>query len=173
MDARQSNDLEVSFVTRLTGKEPSQTPPSDDERYKTFSGRLRKLCAIGTDTSVESLARREQSILSQYLFEGSTTLRCAICGNDYGIGALVTAHKKKRSLCNERERLDPHIVMPLCVFGCDYLYERDLINIVDGQVVDNSKKVVGAGEKAFIEKVDGRRLPKEWLRGDPSYFVRG
>jgi hypothetical protein len=37
--------------------------------------------------------------------------------------------QEKRKDCTEHERTDPYIVMPLSVFGCDYLYEKRLIYI--------------------------------------------
>lgn len=143
---------------------------SEDERYRRFAARLLRIDAIGgTDADVQSTRRREQAILWQYLFEGRTTHLCAICGDEHDVASLVTAHKKKRSLCNERERLDPHIVMPLCVFGCDHLYERRLLRIVGGRVAGDASKATGAATKAYIDKIVGTRVPKQWLQGDDSY----
>jgi hypothetical protein len=157
-----------SLVTRRS-TEPTGTPTKDD-RYAIFASRLKQIEAIGSDATVEAIARREQSILSQWLFDGKQTCRCAICGEEYGVSAVITAHKKKRSLCNQKERLDPYIVMPLCVFGCDHLYENRLVAIAGGKVVGHPKKAIGVGERKAIEQVSGRRIPDEWLRGDATYF---
>ncbi len=160
-----------SLVSHSKKPREGKTPEAEqDDRYLKFAARLQKIGAVGTDNTVESTARREQSILSQYLFEGRKMHRCAICGTEYGVGALLAAHKKKRSLCNERERLDPHIVMPLCVFGCDHLYERGLVSIVGSRVVARSSSATATGEKLHIDKIEGRKVAKEWLQGDPSYF---
>jgi len=169
----------TQFVYSLVGQArtiqipPIQDPPPENDRYALFAARLQKIYAIGgTDADVQSSRRREQSILSQYLFEGRTIHCCAICGDEHDVASLVTAHKKKRSLCNERERLDPHIVMPLCVFGCDHLYERGLIRISSGRVVGESASATGAGTKSYIERIVGRHVRREWLAGEATYFQR-
>ena len=35
---------------------------------------------------------------------------------------------KKRALCSLEERKDPNIVMPMCIYGCDALFEQGYIN---------------------------------------------
>jgi hypothetical protein len=157
-----------SLVTR-SSTEPTWTPTKDD-RYAIFASRLKQIEAISSDATVEAIARCEQSILSQWLFEGKQTCRCANCGEEYGVSAVVTAHKKKRSLCNQKERLDPYIVMPLCAFGCDHLYENRLVTIAGGKVVGHPKKAIGAGERKAIAQVSGRQITDDWLRGDTTYF---
>lgn len=167
------------FVYSLVGQsEPlpratSSEAPVEDERYARFAARLQRIGAIGgTDADVQASRRREQSILSEYLFEGHSTRLCAICGDEHDVASLVTAHKKRRSLCNERERLDPHIVMPLCVFGCDHLYERGLVRISGGRVVGEPASATGAGTKSYIERIAGRRVRREWLAGEATYFQK-
>lgn len=167
------------FVYSLVGRprplerQPVDDALTDDDRYSRFAARLQRIGAIGsTDADVQSTHRREQSILSKYLFEGRKTHLCAICGEEHDVASLVTAHKKKRSLCNERERLDPHIVMPLCVFGCDHLYERGLLQIFGGRVTGDASKATGAATKAFIDRIAGKCVSKEWLQGGDSYFQR-
>ena len=86
--------------------------PSAVNRYSKFRNRLDELRE--TDSTSEQSARREQHILSEWLFEGMDAEICALCGREFAVEALVTAHKKRRADCNEGERRDPHIVMPLC-----------------------------------------------------------
>lgn len=157
-----------SLVTRGKAAKARKVPP--DARYAAFARRLQRIEGVGTDASVEATARREQSILAEWLFGDRRTMLCAICGVEYGKDALVTAHKKRRSLCNERERLDPYIVMPLCLFGCDHLYERRLVSIAGGRVQGHPDLAAGEGERLAIARLNGRRLLAEWSRGDPSYF---
>ena len=110
-------------------------------------------------------------ILSLWLFEGKEKEQCAICKNDFSVKSLVTAHKKKRKDCAENERTDPNIVMPLCVFGCDYLYEKRLIYIDSGVVKPTCKIEEGYGcELGYIEMIKGNKLDPRWLEGDEMYF---
>ena len=96
------------------------TPGAFLDRYYEH---LRALARLEqTDAPVETKWRREQPILQRWLFEGKIKENCAICGDEHMVSALRVAHKKKRSQCTEAERRDPYIVMPVCVFGCDFLY---------------------------------------------------
>ena len=143
---------------------------SFQDRYHEF---LRELGSLAqTDESVEAKARREQPILRRWLFEGKTTERCAICGDEHMVCALWAAHKKKRSQCTEAERRDPYIVMPVCIFGCDFLYEKRYIFIEDGMVQAGATGEFGESDLRYLQKVIGRRLNDEWLQGPPSYFTR-
>lgn len=143
-----------------------------EDRYKNYLSRLHKIADSGTDTNVETKRRREQYILSGWLFDGKTECNCAICGDSYHINALVVAHKKKRSECNEAERLDPYIVMPLCVFGCDYLYESKAIYIENGLIQINKKKLIGKTEEIRTKELAGKKIDGYWLQGSESYFIK-
>jgi hypothetical protein len=79
----------------------------------------------GTDLPASVRLRREQNILREWLFQDKETEQCSICGKLYSVSSLVCAHKKKRASCTEEERIDPHIVMPICLFGCDIMYENE------------------------------------------------
>lgn len=127
-------------------------------RYETYKHRLKQLLNIGTDLDVETISRREQSILRDWLFEGKETEKCAICGDIFNVKALVTAHKKKRSLCTEEERTDPNIVFGLCKFGCDYLYEEGIIYLTEGKVVCTSNSDFSTADLLRAKQLDGRKL---------------
>ena len=110
--------------------------------------------------------------MNLWLFKGKETEECAICKKKFSVKSLVTAHKKKRKDCAENERTDPYIVMPLCVFGCDYLYEKRLIYIDSGVVkaIDNLESY--SSELGYIESVKGRNIDSRWLKGSDSYFPK-
>lgn len=145
---------------------------STDERYMRIRTRLEKLFELGTDVSGESTRRREQGILQDWLFEGTTMGECAICGCTFSSTALVAAHKKKRALCNDKERLDPYVVMPLCVFGCDHLYERGALIVTDGRVWAGHMPAELTHEATFARNLIGRQIDEKWLHGDLRYFDR-
>ena len=144
-------------------------PRQANDRYAAF---LRELGSIhNTDESLESKTRREQDTLRRWLFEGKCKENCAICGKEHMVTALVAAHKKRRRDCNERERRDPHIVMPICVFGCDFLYERRHIVVDEGFVRENLVAQFGAADVDYLNRLIGRKLDDKWLEGDSSYFT--
>ena len=108
--------------------------------------------------------------MQRWLFEGKTQEVCAICGERYMVGSLVTAHKKRRSICTTEERLDPYIVMPLCLFGCDYLYENQYILIQEGIVTRGGSIESADKEHSYIENLVGREIPHIWRQGPQDYF---
>jgi len=160
------------LATNVPGyaKALASAPPSLQEM---FSERLRRIEVNGTDFTMEVAARREQPILREWLFEGADTSECAICQRPFSTRSLVAAHKKKRKYCSEVERLDLNIVFPLCVFGCDHLYEQGYIRIKDGVVVRNDDKAVNTAENQVVDQLVGKRLAARWTRGPAEYFDNG
>lgn len=142
-----------------------------DERseYYDYKKRLTNLYG-NTDVSAYTTQRNEQRILSEWLFGNKKTEKCAICGKEFSVKALVTAHKKKRSLCSEGERIDPYIVMPLCLFGCDYLYENRYAIIESGTVKINTTVELGDSELEYLNDINNNRINARWAKGSETYF---
>lgn len=159
------------YVYSLIGQSKQLLKVRDDfNHYESYLVRLRSLLDIGTDESREQIARKEQYILQEWLFKGKSHENCAICGREFDVKTLVAAHKKPRVDCNDAERLDPYIVMPLCLMGCDYLYEHMYIYI-DGNEVKRGMEFSSAKTEAkFIEENIGRKINSKWLLGNKSYF---
>ena len=143
---------------------------SEMDKYEIYLRRLRALLDVGTDETREQKARKEQHILQEWLFKDKTHETCAICGKEFSVKTLVTAHKKPRSDCNDAERLDPYIVMPVCLMGCDYLYENMYIYI-DGTEIKRGLTLSNArSESRVIDDLVGRKVEPKWLLGNQSYF---
>lgn len=156
---------------RLVGKSVNNSEPYD--MYEVFRQRLIKASSDGTDGSSNVTTRKEHHILSQWLFEGKVKEHCAICKKEFSVNSLVTAHKKKRKDCAENERTDPHIVMPLCVFGCDYLYEKRMIYIESGVVMRSDYPEAEYGfELSYIDEIKGNNIDARWLEGSDQYFPK-
>ncbi|WP_105180345.1 hypothetical protein [Pseudoalteromonas sp. T1lg21] len=147
----------------------NQSPPAHG-RYQEFLIKLRKLLAIGTDETLEQKIRREQRILQDWLFKDKKQEKCAICNKTYSVNTLVTAHKKKRSECNDAERTDPYIVMPICLMGCDYFYEKNYVIIEHGFIRKGVEVEDGAEELKIIQELIGNKIDSRWLKGSSSYF---
>lgn len=150
----------------------SSNPSVDpNARYRYFSNRLKRLLTTGgTDVLREELKRREQSILREWVFGDKLTEKCAICGKEFSVNALITAHKKKRAICTESEKTDPRVVFPLCVFGCDYLYESGMVRIANGKAVSTCKASEDTADASAAKAVDGNVIDEKWIEGRASYF---
>lgn len=143
---------------------------SDHGKYGRYRQRLIKSGKDGTDREQSGLTRKEHPILREWLFDGKLVEKCAVCGEEYSVVSLVTAHKKKRADCSGNERTDPYIVMPLCLFGCDHLYERGYLYVQNGKVSKGLAEDVTAKEESIIRELAGKALDEKWLKGDESYF---
>ena len=170
------NHSPLVYIDRSQGRERYlysllESAESSDEPSRYVMIRRRLIALGGTDATSEAKARREQHILREWLFGEKTRDSCALCGEEYPVTALVTAHKKYRKDCSEVERLDPYIVMPLCVFGCDFLYEHRHVKVEGGVIVDgDSFEDDGTGWR-YLKNLVGRNLGEFWWsNGSASYF---
>lgn len=122
------------------------------------------------DRSVQATRREEQELLRRYLFGGVREKACALCGKRYPVEFLATAHIKRRESCSPEERKDvAAIVMPACKFGCDELYERGYLLVVDGKVVPNDQKWFSETLREYVNAVAGRDCPY-WNEATQKYF---
>lgn len=152
-------------ITLATDLATPSTAHHDD--YSMFRARLDALET--TDRMSTATGREEQRILTEWIFRDASHINCAICDREFSRGSIVTAHKKKRAHCTETERRDPNIVFPLCKFGCDHLYERDFVRVIDGRVAPG-RVPTGPTEASVIAALVGRKLPTRWLNGPADYF---
>ena len=94
-----------------------------------------------TDAKIKGHRRLEQSFLRRNLFGRKKLESCGICDVEYPARFLSASHIKKRSKCNLEEKLDLNIVMPMCKFGCDELFERGYIYVEDRDVKINDNNL--------------------------------
>ena len=157
-----------SFIGKSNDLRPREV--NIDDRYWVFVRKLRR--KEETDLTSEQKVRTEQTLLSQWLFEGKKYEYCAICGKKFNVSALDAAHKKNRKKCNKAERLDPYIVMPLCKFGCHYLYDQKYIYIQDGKICAGVSISGDGHEKEFVNILLGKKIDRRWLEGNKEYFEK-
>ena len=138
-----------------------------EKRFARFARMLQDLSS--TDADVLTKERQEQEILRDWLFEGKETQCCAICGKRYDVRALVAAHKKRRKDCVDVERRDPRVVMPLCLFGCDYLYEHGYVIVRNGKLC-RGVQARDEASREYISRILDSPVVEEWLRGPSHYF---
>jgi hypothetical protein len=122
------------------------------------------------DTKVPVLVRREQAFLRDFLFRGGALGKCVICGAVLPVEFLVAAHIKPRSNCSELERRDLTNVVPMCLLGCDALFERRVVAVADGKVVFRPPSILGHRLEALGRSLDGRRC-LAWKPERQKYFA--
>ncbi|RPE10724.1 HNH endonuclease [Paenibacillus polymyxa] len=122
------------------------------------------------DTNRSGKGRKEQSFLRRKLFKNKKVGVCGICGNQYPVDLLVAAHIKKRSKCSREEKLDyKNIVMPMCKFGCDDLFEKGYIVVCDGKIQRNIKKSYTPHLLERVAQIETREC-KHWNDHTRKYF---
>ncbi len=120
---------------RIPGELTSDSQTLSEDQAKIIQQAQR--FAGATDSKAETKIRREQGLLRRALGLGGGSHKCSICGRTYPDQLLVAAHIKKRSECNESERVDiPAIAFVACALGCDALFEHGYVIVdVDGVIV--------------------------------------
>jgi len=115
--------------------------------------------------------RVEQGFLRGMLFQGRDRSTCSLCGAVLPTELLVAAHIKPRSECNSQERRDArNIAFPVCLLGCDALYERGFVSVNDkGQVVTTKRKGLPDNLQNRLQKLNGRRC-SAWNDANAAYF---
>jgi hypothetical protein len=122
------------------------------------------------DTNHSGRGRREQPFLRKQLFKNKKSGYCGICGKYYPVNMLVAAHIKKRAKCSREERLDyQNIVMPMCKFGCDDLYEKGYIYLKDGVIHKNLCMPVTTDLLEKIVEIEGQSS-LHWNENTKKYF---
>ncbi|MBC1262487.1 HNH endonuclease [Synechococcus sp. BSF8S] len=109
-----------------------------------------------TEAEIQSSRRLEQGYLQKHLFGRKTVGTCAGCNRDYPVSFLVTAHIKRRSQCTLEERIDHHVVMPLCSMGCDQMFEKGYVSVLDGVYVDMKKTPSSHHLQKCIDQLAGK-----------------
>lgn len=108
-----------------------------------------------TDKKSISHSRVEQGYLRKLLFGRKLYDNCACCGKSFPTQFLTTAHIKKRSYCSKEERLNPHIVFPMCNFGCDELYEKGFISVDDNGKFFQKRHSLSNTIQDYIQSIIG------------------
>jgi hypothetical protein len=123
------------------------------------------------DREYTTNGRLEQGYLRAQLLKGKSTSECAICGREFPVELLVAAHIKPRSKCTLREKRDAsNIVFPLCLFGCDSLYERGIVGINSkGYVVVIATSSLTKCVKHHLRNIKGRKCGF-WTDKNSRYF---
>lgn len=126
-----------------------------DTSKKAYEKVINKQFDDELDPKSQTTSRKEQAYLRKKLFERKSTLKCTMCHNEFPKQMLIAGHIKKRSKCTREERLDAqNIVMPICKFGCDDLFEKGYIRIDEkGKVYSSNISKVTPYVRAYIKRL--------------------
>ncbi|MDZ4619399.1 HNH endonuclease [Bacillus cereus] len=170
LDQEKSNLMMDTFNFYSSTNKPIMTKEEFKKEIKETLNELEQNASL--DREVRGRARKEQNLLRKYLFGNKKTCNCGICGEEFPIDLLVAAHIKKRAHCTNEEQLDAdNIVIPMCKFGCDELFERGYISISDGKVVSLiDEEYLPATVKTYIETIKGK-VCGSWTDNNAKYFI--
>jgi hypothetical protein len=153
-------DVETDKFTILSGgvvhksSERSEHPP------------LKELIHVGRlDEQRQVRMRLEQRFLRKYVLKGRDCGSCYICGEELPVRLLVAAHLKPRWQCSQKEKRDLNNVVPMCLLGCDALFEGGYLMVVNDRVVVRSDEQSNhAALRAIKTKLQGRPISVEAKR---------
>lgn len=149
---RAPKEVATYLLARLDLVDPTGSE-SAEEQILTVLGEFPE----GTDKAITGTFRREQRALRAHLVRNKPSLDCGLCGRRLPSSILVAAHIKPRSLCSEKERVDPNVVMLACVLGCDALFEKGLIYVSEtGKIALNPPFESSESLFAFMKELDGQ-----------------
>lgn len=141
------------------------TPPEADAAR-------RRLLQLGQelDLPVASRRRAEQSLLREIMLGSKREAPCALCSRILPIDLLVVGHIRKRHSCDASQKLDEANTMPICLLGCDKLFENGYVNVDDRGTVcaANGRKWNPALSEA-LNAIVGRQCAA-WSPASEIYF---
>jgi hypothetical protein len=123
------------------------------------------------DLAARSSRRAEQQYLRTILLGGRRTSPCAICSRELPVDLIVTGHIRRRHSCSPEQRRDLANVMPICVLGCDALFENGYITVgEDGRVRAEPTALAHDHLASVAKAVDGLEC-RAWGADSAPYFA--
>jgi hypothetical protein len=160
---RQLTSESAQLLSRVWGDELTVV----QRKLTEVQAALDKLSNLDEEISI--LHRREQTLLRDHLFGASVAGTCAICGAEIPVEFLVAAHIKPRARCSDAERRDLSNVVPMCLFGCDAMFERGWLFIDEGKVRFRAGRELALPTKTLFESISRQILPT-WKPDRMPYF---
>ena len=120
----------------------------------------KELTVLGQlDEERRVVTRKEQAFLRRHLLEGKDYGKCFLCGEKLPVELLVTAHIKPRAKCSEKDRRDWENIVPMCILGCDALFERGHVAVVDDRLdVSLDDPIRGSRLDEILRALRGRQI---------------
>ena len=106
-------------------------PPIDKDEHQ----EIRDYLTGDNNEKVETYRRKEQEYLKSSLFGYKKQIECGICNKTFNKDMVWCSHIKKRRYCTNEEQVNLNVVMPMCKFGCDDLFEKGYLTVSEGSVI--------------------------------------
>lgn len=169
---RGLNVLDIEKSKRIINKfDLSSTVHLEDiseEEFTQAVDELEDMDSLEAQGTVQ--IRREQSYIRKRLFGNQAVFKCGICHREFPVSFIIAAHIKKRANCTLEEKKNvAYIVMPMCNYGCDALYERGYIAIENGKAIDLKKKPNTPSVQQYINEIAGT-VCEYWNDNTAPYF---
>ncbi|MFJ2325141.1 hypothetical protein [Pseudomonas sp. NPDC087690] len=144
---------------------------SRDENSTLALRRVLSVLAAHDDLSGMTLAeyRKEQALLRAWLLGGRHQGLCVLCGRTMPQELLIAAHIKPRKKASRTERLDfSSIAALMCSLGCDSLFEKGFVYVVDEKIHLNPKRTFTRTLDEAVQPLAGRVVPN-WAESSEYY----
>jgi hypothetical protein len=115
--------------------------------------------------------RREQVHLRTVLLGKKQAEFCSICGRKLPVDLLVIGHIRKRHSCPPDVRKDLANVMPVCLLGCDVLFENGYIYVDAQGTIQASEHIGSVPHLATVIKSLAGLPCKAWGSASEPYFL--
>jgi len=160
-----SEDLE----RLLTGRAVSEFSPVAGQNVSLLRAQAD---ATELDQSRVTNQRLEQGKLRQLHLGSHRVAACSICGRRLPVSLLVVGHIKQRARCLPSEKRDlQNIAMPICLLGCDALYESGFITVSpEGRIAVASHSVDSTGLSPVLARLS-RRQCRAYSSATEPYFA--
>jgi hypothetical protein len=161
-------DKSQRFFNAFDLESETHQPAPSKEEFEDAVNQLEKHETLDAKGKVN--VRVEQNFLRQYLFGDKKIAKCGICNDDFPVSFLVAAHIKKRSLCTLEEKKDyKSVVMPMCAFGCDDLFEKGYVSVKDGRIIRLNTIHLTPAIEEYLENLVGKKC-YQWNDENEKYF---
>jgi len=122
------------------------------------------------DLPASTRRRAEQALLRKIRFGGKKVDACSICARVLPVDLLVIGHIRKRHSCDATQKRDGANVMPVCLLGCDKLFENGYIYVDSSGVIEASHIAKGNPQlDSVINSLVGKTC-LSWTPASAPYF---
>lgn len=134
----------------------------------------RRLASLPDDLNRKRLgtARVEQGLLRKILLSNKREEACSICGETLPVDLLVIGHILKRSASSPQQKKDRANVMPVCLLGCDSLFEKGYLYVDSSGLVRVSESTPQAAAVAARATELASKPCSAWSSKSEPYFQK-
>jgi len=114
--------------------------------------------------------RAEQALLRKIILGGKKAETCALCGRRLPVDLLVVGHIRKRHSCGPFQKRDEANIMPVCLLGCDKLFENGYIHVdVSGVIQAVGSALEDPQLRPIVDELVGKNC-LAWHPASAPYF---